>query len=159
MFAEKNNQFRTQLANPVAVGKKRSLENEDESSEIMECAESKRPCTIETSNSSAAAMSNGSGSIDKILNFPLPSTESIGCILKMYSEEELPLNDVVEVAGIVSFNTPGVVAMEGEEREDFQPPSSIIPRIHCIVMHKWNHNNPLLSNFSSPKWDEGKDNF
>lgn len=152
VFAEKGNRFRTQLTNPIVVGKKRPLEEEEDNSDMMECAESKRPCPDETSN--PAAILNGSGSMEKILNFPLPSSESVGCILKMYTEEELPLNDVVEVVGIVSFNTPGVVAVEGEEKEDFQPPSSIILRIHCIVTHNWNHNNPLLSPNSSPKWDE-----
>ncbi len=90
MFAEKSNQYRTQLTNPIVVGKKRPLE-EEESNEMMECAESKRPCPDETST--PAAISNGSGSMETILNFPLPSSESVGCILKMYTEEELPLND------------------------------------------------------------------
>ena len=152
-FAEKSHQFRTHFrTNPISVGKKRPLDQEDESIE-MECGETKRSCpSVEPTNPNSIS---GSGDMEKILNFPLPSTDSVGCILKMYTEDELPLNDVIEVVGIVSFNTPGV-SMEGEEKEDFHPPSSIIPRIHCIVIHKWLHNNPLLPRFIGTKWDEGK---
>lgn len=117
----------------------------------MDCVETKRPCPV-TSNSSLAT-ANGND-VDKILNFPLPSSESIGCIVKIYSEEELPLNDVLEVVGVLSFNTPGV-ANDEEDREDFQPPSSIVPRVHCITAHKWQHNNPYLSPCIGEKFNEG----
>jgi hypothetical protein len=57
------------------------------------------------------------------------------------------------VVGVLSFNTPGV--SDDEEREDFQPPSSIVPRIHCIASQKWQHNNPYIISYSGQKWNEG----
>ena len=133
----------------VSIGKKRPLEEEDENCEMMEHVETKRPCPL-TNNSSSTT----SGNLEKILNFPLPSSESVGCITKIYSEEELPLNHILEMVGILSFNTPGV-STDDEEREDFQPPSSVVPRIHCITANKWEHNNPYLSTYIGPKWNEG----
>jgi hypothetical protein len=128
------------------------LEEEDDS-EMMEldCESNKRLCPSTNTNPSMSATTNGN--LSKILNFPLPSSESVGCIVKMYSEDEVPLNDVLEVVGILSFNTPGV--SDDEEREDFQPPSSIVPRIHCIGTHKWQHNNPYMSSYIGEKWNEG----
>ncbi|KAK4003105.1 hypothetical protein OUZ56_004887 [Daphnia magna] len=117
---------------------------------MMEEGESnKRPCP-RTSNNVANATN---GNLEKILNFPLPSSESIGCIVKIYSDDEIPLNDVMEVVGVLSFNTPGVL-VDDEEPEEFQPPSSVVPRIHCIRTQKWEHNNPYLPSHGGQKWVE-----
>ena len=90
--------------------------------------------------------------LEKVLNYPWPSSETLGCIVKIYTEAELMLNQVLEVVGIVSFNTPGMQ----DDKEDFQPPSSIIPRIHSLVVLQWDHNNPLLNQRLSPQWKEGQ---
>jgi hypothetical protein len=150
IFREKNSLSGLQPSRPVSIGKKRPLEEEDDN-EMMDLGESnKRPCPLTNANPS---MSVTNGNLDKILNFPLPSSESVGCIVKIYSEDEVPLNDVLEVVGVLSFNTPGV--SDDEEREDFQPPSSIVPRIHCIASQKWQHNNPYIISYSGQKWNEG----
>lgn len=136
-------------ANFAPVGKKRPLE--EDCCEMMDSTEVKRPCPP----TAPTTAPSDSRSLEKILNFPLPSSDSVGCIVKMYRDEELPLNEIFEVLGIVSFNTPGVSA-DNDEHEDFHPPSSVIPRIHCIIAHKLLHNNPHLSRHAGPKWEEGK---
>lgn len=146
MFREKSSLFGHHVPKAESVGKKRPLEEEGDCE--MECGETKRPCP--PTNNSASR----NKSLDEILNFPLPSTESVGCIVKMYTEEELPLNEIMEVVGVLSFDTPGIVA-DSEEREDFHPPSSVIPRLHCILSHRWLHNNPNLSTQAGQKWDQG----
>lgn len=148
IFKQKSLQHGSHLSEPVSVGKKRHLEEEDCE---MECGESKRHCPPSSNGSSSNAVN---GNLDKILNFPLPSSETVGCIVKMYKEDELPLNEVMEVVGILSFGTPGIQCAD-EEKEDFQPPSSVVPRIHCLVSRKWHHNNPCLSTHIGPKWEEG----
>ena len=107
----------------------------------------KRSRPVESAGS-ASTVSNQ----NKILNYPLPSSETIGCLVKIYADEELILNQIIEVVGIVSFNTPG--ACDTEDKDDFQPPSSIIPRIHCLSVVQWAHNNPHLSQRLSPQWTE-----
>ena len=82
-FREKSNLSGMQSPKAVSIGKKRPLEEEDENCEMMEHVETKRPCPL-TNNSSSTT----SGNLEKILNFPLPSSESVGCITKIYSEEE-----------------------------------------------------------------------
>lgn len=111
---------------------------------------SKRPCPT----TGPAAVATRDVTLDKILNFPLPSSDPVACIVKIYSEEEAPLNQVLEVVGVLSFNTPGVIA-EAEDSEDFQPPSSVVPRIHTILSRKWVHNNPHLCRHLDSKWEEG----
>ncbi|EFX76920.1 hypothetical protein DAPPUDRAFT_305993 [Daphnia pulex] len=149
IFREKNSLSGLQPSRPVSIGKKRPLEEEDDN-EMMDLGESnKRPCPLTNTNPSTSVTN---GNLDKILNFPLPSSESVGCIVKIYSEDEVPLNDVLEVVGVLSFNTSGV--SDDEEREDFQPPSSIVPRIHCIGSQKWQHNNPYIISYSFQKWNE-----
>ena len=111
----------------------------------------KKSCS---SDGTAVPRSAPSLDVEKILNFPLPSSESVGCILKMYCDEELILNDVIEVVGVISFDTPREEAMDTDEPTEFQPPSSLIPRIHCILQNKWLHNNPNLSP-SGQRWNEG----
>lgn len=150
-FREKSNVSGMRPLGVVSVGKKRPLDDDEDNCEMMEHVETKRPCPSTNSTSSTAT----NGNLDKILNFPLPSSESVGCITKIYSEEELPLNDILEMVGVLSFNTPRVVSTDEEDREDFQPPSSVIPRIHCIMANKWQHNNPYLSTHTGPKWNEG----
>lgn len=150
-FREKSSQHGLLLPKPTTIGKKRPLEEDEVNDCEMECSETKRPCPSRNNDIPSVPVN---GNMEKLLNFPLPSTETVGCIVKMYSEEELPLNDILEVVGVLSFNTPGV-AIDDEEQEDFQPPSSIIPRIHCITAHKWQHNNPYLSSHVGRQWEEG----
>lgn len=142
--------FRVDLPNLPVGGKKRPLAEEENDMVAEDCGDVKRPCPQTGPGTSTAREQN----LDKILNFPLPSTESIGCIAKIYADEELPLNEVLEVVGIVSFNSPGF-SSESEDREDFHPPSSVVPRIHCISAQRWLHNNPHLCRSIGSKWEEG----
>ena len=72
----------------------------------------------------------------------------------MYCDEELILNDVIEVVGIISFDTPRGEAMDTDEPSEFNPPSSLIPRIHCLLKKSWHHNNPHLPP-TEQHWSEG----
>ncbi|KAI9561857.1 hypothetical protein GHT06_012819 [Daphnia sinensis] len=149
-FSEKNKFPGVQPGRSLLVGKKRTFEEEQDDCEMMEEGESnKRPCPGSSNNVASAT----NGNLEKILNFPLPSSESVGCIVKVYNDDEIPLNDVMEVVGVLSLNTPGVL-VDDEEREDFQPPSSVVPRIHCIRTQKWEHNNPYLPSHGGQKWVE-----
>ena len=145
VHTEKFNQLNWGAPFECQGGRKRPLD--DDEMDVSE-SEFKRPRAV---NSGAGPSTLSSPDVTKILNYPIPSSETIACIVKMYTESELMLNVVMEVVGIVSFNTPGV----SEEREDFQPPSSVIPRIHCLVSAPWEHNNPLLNRQLSPLWKEG----
>jgi len=132
-----------------SVSKKRSLEMDEGNDESMEDS-LKKACS---SDGVAVPRPAPTVNVEKILNFPLPSSDPMGCILKIYSEEDLILNDVIEVVGIVSFDTPTGDAMDTDEPSEFQPPSSLIPRIHCLLKNKWLHNNPNLAS-TGQRWDE-----
>lgn len=71
----------------------------------------------------------------------------------MYCEEEASLNSVIEILGIISFNSTDV--SNPDERGEFQPPSSIIPRIHCLIANKWMHNNPCMSQIQGLQLESG----
>ena len=129
-------------------GKKRPFldEGEDDSMEDL----NKKACQSNGVNVFEAPVEN----LERILNLPLPSADSVASIVKVYSEEEIVLNSVIEIVGIASFSNPLSCGMETEEKEEFQPPSSVVPRIHCIMSSKWLHNNPHLSR-TSTGWKEG----
>lgn len=84
-FKESSNQHRMDLPNlPLMGGKKRPLEDGDNvdmavSSEVN--GDTKRPCPLTGSAPTGTRDIN----FEKVLNFPLPSSESIGCIIKMAS--------------------------------------------------------------------------
>lgn len=71
----------------------------------------------------------------------------------MYFEEEISLNSVIEVLGVISLTSADLANQD--ERGEFQPPSNIIPRIHCIVANKWIHNNPNMSQVQGLFWEAG----
>lgn len=116
--------------------------------EVVDSVEIKRPCPTDR----PATEDRSGHNVERILNFPLPSSESIGCIVKTYCEEELPLNQVLEVVGVVSFNTPSPV---GDQEEEFHPPSSIIPRIHAVSFSLLDHSNPNLCQQTGSDWNQG----
>ncbi|XP_071793559.1 mini-chromosome maintenance complex-binding protein-like [Asterias amurensis] len=119
--------------------------------------------------------SEGSGqesvtSVD--LNYPLPDEKGPACMVKVYDHfDTFRVNDVVEFIGILSVdpelaNLPGH-AQNGEASSDMEgvdefmaeqtahsPPPSLVPRLHAIISHKLQHNNPLVPvNFNT---EQGK---
>ncbi|XP_018566587.1 mini-chromosome maintenance complex-binding protein [Anoplophora glabripennis] len=101
-----------------------------------------------------------------ILNFPLPTRTGKACHLKVYRDtSELKLNDVYEFVGFLAID-PITEAMYQEscetdnkmEMEVLHPPSSLVPRIHCVSFKKLKHNNPLL-NTKEDELDVNRINF
>jgi hypothetical protein len=86
------------------------------------------------------------------MNFPVPDTVGPAALVKIYGDHEdcLKLNDLIEVIGIFSL-TPSLAFEEfndmfesKEEALVHSPPSSLVPRIHCLTYRKLNFYNPLL---------------
>lgn len=89
---------------------------------------------------------------ESLLNFPIPCENGKTCHLKIYkNQEDLKLNEMCEFVGFLS-NDPIIEAAYQEnyenesrmEQETRHPPSSIIPKIHCVSFKKLKHNNSLL---------------
>mmetsp|Transcript_86205 Transcript_86205/g.200451 ORF Transcript_86205/g.200451 Transcript_86205/m.200451 type:complete len:637 (+) Transcript_86205:84-1994(+) len=98
------------------------------------------------------------------LNFPLRSEERLGrgsscaCIVKLYDEdmESLRLQDVVEVLGVLCVN-PEMADFDttplehvGLGRDARQPSTSLVPRIHALLVRRLPFYHPLLP--YSPSW-------
>lgn len=91
---------------------------------------------------------------DHMLNFPLPHQNGKKCHLKMYRDQDgLKLNDVCEFVGFLDIDpiTEAAYQQDSEyeskmEIETLHPPSSLVPKIHCVKYKKLKHNNPLLRN-------------
>ncbi|XP_013134505.1 PREDICTED: mini-chromosome maintenance complex-binding protein [Papilio polytes] len=95
---------------------------------------------------------------EHLLNFPLPDVPSKSCIVKIYDESEnLKLNDMIEVIGFLSvdpslsgeFRPENNSFLEPESETEAEiithnPPPSLVPRIHAVVVKKLEHCNPLL---------------
>lgn len=111
---------------------------------------------------------NGEQSLSKdyILNFPLSTRTGKTCHLKVYkNSNELKLNDIYEFVGFLAID-PLTEAVYQEcdeihnkmEMEVLHPPSSLVPRIHCVSFKKLKHNNPLL-NTKDDELDTDRINF
>lgn len=95
------------------------------------------------------------------MNFPLPGMVGKACIVKLYDQSlDLKMNDVVEFIGILSID-PAVSVLQSERDENFassflqdqenlaelqahNPPASLVPRLHAIVVDRLEHNNPCV---------------
>ncbi|CAH2323274.1 mini-chromosome maintenance complex-binding [Pelobates cultripes] len=119
------------------------------------CGEPKR---LETESHSAP--SSCTPPID--LNFPLPGEKGPACLVKVYETwNSFKVNDIIEVYGVLSVDPllstisddwdsasalvdPADAMNTVEEQRVHSPPASLVPRIHAIVIHKLEHNNPLM---------------
>eukprot|EP01126_Amoeba_proteus_P041637 TRINITY_DN4486_c0_g1_i14.p1 TRINITY_DN4486_c0_g1~~TRINITY_DN4486_c0_g1_i14.p1 ORF type:complete len:402 (+),score=70.58 TRINITY_DN4486_c0_g1_i14:517-1722(+) len=89
------------------------------------------------------------------LNMPVP-TEGTPVLLKVYDEDTIKLNTLIEVVGILSPMDPDAVSnserdavheMFGTTREEIfahSPPSSLVPRLHAVFITKLGEANPLV---------------
>lgn len=96
------------------------------------------------------------------LYFPLPEEKGPACLVKVYENwDSFKVNDVLEVYGVLSVE-PALSALNEasdpmsslldpedcmdtlEEQRAHSPPTSLVPRIHAIVIQKLLHTNPLI---------------
>lgn len=94
---------------------------------------------------------------EHILNFPIPCRNGKACHVKIYEKAEgVKINDLIEFVGFLSVDP---LLSQGSQDEDennelehqtHHPPSSLIPRIHCVSWKKMQHNN-ILINEAEPK--------
>lgn len=94
-------------------------------------------------------------------HIPMSSEQGTACILKVYDlSHELKLNDMIEVIGVLSVDPALAFINErreessflsaepmmdfAEEQEARNPPPSLVPRIHAILVNHMSHNNPYL---------------
>eukprot|EP00794_Sanderia_malayensis_P005228 gene5228-5885_t len=138
-------------------------QRDDEMEDIRETAE----FTNDVQKRQRAAngnASNGAGSSHVTFkkNFPLESDTGKPCMVIMYDNDDtVKLNEVVEFIGVLSCDTslaaatmespdshsdelvtPGM--MSAEELSAHCPPSSLVPRLHCILTRRLSHDNPLI---------------
>ncbi|XP_037940373.1 mini-chromosome maintenance complex-binding protein-like [Teleopsis dalmanni] len=92
--------------------------------------------------------------VQYMLNSPIPERPSLACMVKIYNDlEDYILDTVIDAVGFLSVD-PSLdgTAMDTDECQYISatelhaqnPPPSIIPRLHAIVVHRLRHCNPLL---------------
>ncbi|XP_040293082.1 mini-chromosome maintenance complex-binding protein [Bufo bufo] len=143
---------------------KRCLEEEDElpltAGDVQE--KCKRLEMEHQEKQQEAGASRSSQSLD--LYFPLPGEMGPACLVKVYENwESFKVNDVLEVYGVLSVEPALSVLNEDrdsvtslldpaecmdtlEEQRAHSPPTSLVSRIHAIVIQKLLHTNPLIPN-------------
>ncbi|XP_072280818.1 mini-chromosome maintenance complex-binding protein isoform X2 [Pyxicephalus adspersus] len=107
------------------------------------------------------------------LNFPLPEEKGPACLVKVYENwDSFKVNDLLEVYGVLSVEPilstlnedrdllcawldPADSMDTLEEQRVHSPPTSLVPRIHAIIVQKLHHINPLIPN-SVCETDESK---
>ncbi|KRT82765.1 hypothetical protein AMK59_3144, partial [Oryctes borbonicus] len=131
------------------TGTKRPLENSEEMDVAMEVEETqnKKVCNGNNKEATQTILSK-----EHYLNFPIPGVVGKTCQIKIYEHENnIKLNEVYDFIGflssdIVSGHSPCDDDELGLEMEiqTHNPPSSIVPRIHCVIWNKVEHANPLV---------------
>lgn len=143
--------FDTPVTNKQVKRSHEEIETEDvENQEPTTSTDNEKKSCIESSN-----YTDGKRSLSKeyILNFPLPTRTGKACHLKVYQNaNELKLNDIYEFVGFLAIDPLTETDYQEcdeidnkMELEVLHPPSSLVPRIHCVSLKKLKHNNPLLN--------------
>ncbi|XP_050694533.1 mini-chromosome maintenance complex-binding protein-like [Eriocheir sinensis] len=117
------------------------------------------PTTASTSSTSTTSTTTPE------LNFPFPGMKGTPALVKIYEEESLTLNQVIEVVAILSVSphlasssSPssssigveeegGVIGGDGDMETPgghSASPASLVPRLHAILARPMAHTNPLL---------------
>lgn len=131
-----------------------------ETESSQESAESKRIRTETTSSNAGTSSSSAAGSrTTPDLNFPIPGMKGTPCLVKIYDEQNLSLNDMIEVVGVLSMDpslasggssgqdaVPEFGVMDVEEENAHSPPPSLVPRLHVLSIRQLKHINPLVPN-------------
>lgn len=86
----------------------------------------------------------------------LPVMEELQCLVKVYGDavDQFKLNEVVEFVGVLSI-TPQLSSFT-EEEDEFMlqtplPPSSLLPRVHCLSYKKIGGVNLFIEPADVPK--------
>lgn len=106
---------------------------------------------------------SSSAAVDTSLNHPIPGEQGPPCIIHVYDQcEDIKLNDMIEFVGVVSIQPkfaafaeekpdesgPMVLTpdsfMSEEEHAAHYPPTSLVPRLHCVFYQHLKHSNPSI---------------
>lgn len=109
------------------------------------------------------AQGSSSAAMVTSLNHPVPGEKGPSCIVHVYDKcEDIKLNDMIEFVGVVSIqprfatfaeekpeeSSPMVLTpdsfMSEEEHAAHYPPTSLVPRLHCVFYQHLKHSNPSI---------------
>lgn len=107
-----------------------------------------------TSPTTYTKITKPSLSKEHYLNFPIPGENGKACQVKVYeNDSNIKLNEVYDFVGYLSTD---VIALQDNENDfgmemeiqTHNPPTSLIPRLHCVFWKKIEYQNPLVENIS-----------
>ncbi|KAK1123233.1 hypothetical protein K0M31_008865 [Melipona bicolor] len=80
--------------------------------------------------------------MEYILNFPIPMDDGKACIVKIYEDISLKLNQIIEIIGFISLDPLSNIIDDSDgimtkaEITVHNPPGSLVPRLHAIkIIH------------------------
>nr|XP_033325694.1 mini-chromosome maintenance complex-binding protein-like isoform X1 [Megalopta genalis]XP_033339936.1 mini-chromosome maintenance complex-binding protein-like isoform X1 [Megalopta genalis] len=129
----------------TAMTFKRSFDQNDH--EAMDCSEpvckkdkvsldeeSKKMDTLEHNENRQTLVSK-----EYLLNLPIPVDDGIACIVKIYEDAAMKLNQIIEVIGFVSLDPLLSTCnmdetMTEAELNVHHPPTSLVPRLHAVKL-------------------------
>ncbi|XP_076764634.1 mini-chromosome maintenance complex-binding protein [Xylocopa sonorina] len=138
---------------------KRSLDNHN--CETTDCSESLRKKGKNLLTDSDEAMdtteeTHSAFSKEYILNFPIPMDDGKACIVKIYEDTCLKLNETIEIIGFLSLDPLLNIVSDADgtmteaEMNIHHPPVSLIPRLHAIkIVHLAKHDIQAVSQIMS----------
>lgn len=137
---------------------KRSLDNGNSSESVdrLESVRKKEKTLPVNDDDKIDARQPSLFSKEYILNFPIPMDDGKACIVKMYEEPSLKLNDTIEIVGFISLDPLLSVVRDADdtmteaELSVHHPPASLVPRLHAIkIIHLAKQSIPVASQIIS----------
>lgn len=141
--------FVKELPSLNTCGKKRHMEEdqpmETDQATATDTKQNKRICKSNEPATTSSVLSK-----DYILNFPIPDSKGMTCLTKVYKDADtVKLNEMYEFVGFLSTDPINYATNDDDDEVDMEmqmhnPPSSLVPRLHCVGWKKLKHNNPLF---------------
>ncbi|XP_017779781.1 PREDICTED: mini-chromosome maintenance complex-binding protein [Nicrophorus vespilloides] len=120
----------------VSCNSKRTLDEDEKELEVVN-SPTKKQCS-----SKPAPAPNSSVSQEHLLNFPLPNSSGKACHIKIYDKSDtIKLNDLIEVVGFLCVDPIITDSEDDVETQTHNPPTSLIPRIHCVHFKSFTKHN------------------
>ncbi|TMW47732.1 hypothetical protein DOY81_007188 [Sarcophaga bullata] len=126
--------------------------NQENKNKLEDKADVSKRQKLESVNEQQSDSKNHTLAAEYLINSPIPDRPSKACMIKIYKDfDKYSLNTVIDVIGFLSVD-PSLDAGSMEvdnfenstEMQAQNPPPSLIPRLHAVVVQNLSHVNPLL---------------
>lgn len=140
--------------------------NQENKNKQEDKADTSKRQKLESVDEQQSDSKNHTLAAEYLINSPIPERPSKACMIKIYKDfDKYSLNTIIDVVGFLSVDPSldaGSMEVDNfENRTEMQaqnPPPSLIPRLHAVVVQNLSHVNPLID-MCLPMTQTGSEGF